>query len=194
MLDNAKIIRDAHINKVIPRSAEMSKPVIIRKFLSIKNKMIAEFLSHPVTREIEAGISSSNISKTLASGRGNLFSFIGFYEGDEPIEPILELLRATEIRFVKTTKRYIEHQVTLPSPAEIFAVTPMPWATGRSWARGIEVGISGYGYYLSKASRISRSGKGLQIENRIKGRSGKFKNTKYISALLNKYRKLFNQI
>jgi hypothetical protein len=26
----------------------------------------------------------------------------------------------------------------------------MPWAAGRSWAKGIETGISGLGFYLRK--------------------------------------------
>jgi len=194
MLDNKKIIVDLHKREVPKRSANTIKPVITKNFLSLKNKMIAEFLGHPVTREIEGGITSPNISKTLSSGKGNLFSFIGFYQGDKPIEPILELLRATSIRFVRTTNTYVEHEVTLPSSEEIFAVTPIPWAPNRSWARGIEVGISGYGYYLNRAYRDSRSGRGLQTKNRIKGRSGKFKNVKYISEILNKYRKLFNQL
>ena len=46
-------------------------------FQKIKNRMIAEFLNHPVTVELKQGIDASNISGTLG-GVTNLFSFIGF--------------------------------------------------------------------------------------------------------------------
>ena len=69
-------------------------------------------------------------------------------------------------------------------------MTPMPWATGRSWAQGIETGISGLGYLLRKND--GRSGKAIQSRNKV--RSGKFQNTSYISALIKKYKKEFNNI
>ena len=83
-------------------------------------------------------------------------------------------------------------KIFLPSKQEIFAETPMPWATGRSWAEGIEKGISGFGQYLNTESISSRSGEGVQANTQI--RKGKFKNTQYISALLNKYVKKFQEI
>ena len=52
-----------------------------RLFLAHSRKMIRqmlrEFDSHPVTTEISSGPKAGNTSNTL-SGRGNLFSFIGF--------------------------------------------------------------------------------------------------------------------
>lgn len=63
----------------------------------------------------------------------------------------------------------------------------MPWASGRSWAKGIESGISGLGYYLLQKSSKSRSGEALQTSVNLNG--ARFKNTKYISSLLAKYKK-----
>jgi hypothetical protein len=68
----------------------------------------------------------------------------------------------------------------------------MPWAKGRSWAEGIEKGISGFGRYLNSDRLNSRSGTGIEVDSVI--RKGKFSNTPYISALLNKYTKRFQEI
>jgi hypothetical protein len=159
---------------------------VTKEFLMIKNQLIQEFLSHPVTKEIQAGPNSSNTSGTLG-GEGNLFSFIGFFDGTDPVGDILDILESMEIRFLKNIKSGSLFLTNFPEPKDIFAVTPMPWASGRSWAKGIESGISGLGYYLFIESPKSRSGEAVQVESKIK--PGKFKNTKYISALLAKYKK-----
>ena len=70
----------------------------------------------------------------------------------------------------------------------------MPWATGRSWARGIESGISGLGYYLKVSRDSSRSGLGIQSPRRVRASGVKFKNTQYISALIKKYKKEFQNL
>ena len=47
-------------------------------------------------------------------------------------------------------------------------------------------------FYIRRASDASRSGLGIQTDKKV--RSARFKNTKYISDLLNRYRKEFEQI
>jgi len=83
--------------------------------------------------------------------------------------------------------------VTLPEAQEIFKATPLPWAPGRSWAKGIESGLSGLGYYLKKSSGGSRSGLGVQTSQKVR-KGVKFNNTKYISSFLKKYQKQFENI
>ena len=51
-----------------------------KNFDKIKEEMIQEFLSDPVTVELLAGSGSSNSSGTLG-GISNLFAFIGFNSG-----------------------------------------------------------------------------------------------------------------
>jgi hypothetical protein len=63
----------------------------------------------------------------------------------------------------------------------------MPWQEGRSWAEGIERGISGLGNYINKSSSSSRSSQGVQVKNRIRG--GQFRNTKYLSSIINNFKK-----
>ena len=154
--------------------------------------MIAEFLGHPVTQEIKSGPSGTNISGTL-NGVTNLFAFIGFDSGDEPIMPILSLLEATEIRYIAPiTQGGIGNnfQVSIPTAEDIFAITPLPWAFGRSWAQGIERGISGLGYLLRK----NKGRSGAAIQSRVKVRGGRFSNTPYISALIKKYTQRFEEL
>ena len=56
-----------------------------------KQEMMQEFSSHPVTIEL-SDENSSNISSTLG-GYGNLFGFIGFSKGSDPIGPVEDRLR-----------------------------------------------------------------------------------------------------
>ena len=106
------------------------------EFISIKEQMISEFLNHPVSVEIKNGPLAKNSSGTLG-GYGNLFSFIGFDYGDEPIDKVIEILQLTNISF--SQRGTLVATITMPSSKQIFAATPLPsrWAEGRSWTRGI---------------------------------------------------------
>jgi len=163
------------------------------KFKKIKNELIKEFLSDPVTIEILQGASGSNISGTLG-GVSNLFAFIGFSSGEQPISPILQSLENIQITYNKEIRKRgigVEFDVSMPTAQDIFAITPLPWASGRSWAEGIERGLSGLGYLLRKDGGRS----GAAVQSRVnKIRSGKFQNRPYISALIRKYTKRFEDL
>jgi hypothetical protein len=174
-------------NKILKPQAEDGLRDIVN---NIKRQMIEEFMNHPVTEEIMNGYNSENTSNTLG-GYGNLFSFIGFESGDTPIIPIIDILEKTNVVFSRSRQNILTANITLPSTQDIFAKTPMPWANGRSWAKGIESGISGLGFYLNSYGK-GNSGAGIQVESKM--RSGRFKNVPYISALINKYRALFSKI
>jgi hypothetical protein len=171
-----------------------ARKVVSVAFEKKKQEMIKAFLEHPITKEINEGPQAENISRTLG-GKGNLFTFIGFDDFDEPIQPIVDLLESTSIKISSSFGDRITFSILLPTSRDIFAATPMPWAPGRSWAKGIESGISGLGFFLalSKASNKSRSGFGLQSQKKIKA-SVKFRNTEYISSFLKKYEKEFKNI
>jgi hypothetical protein len=165
-----------------------------KKFKEIKREMISEFLANPITQEIMAGAGGTNISGTLG-GVSNLFAFIGFDQGSDPISPILTLLESVTFEYGSEIKSPtkglgVNFKVNLPLPEDIFAVTPLPWATGRSWARGIESGLSGLGHLLKK----NKGRSGAAIQTSVKVRGGKFQNTPYISAFLRKYKKKFEEL
>lgn len=183
---------DTVVSQIVKQEFEKT---VLTKFNSVKNDMIDEFLNHPVTKEILNGPDSTNDSGTLG-GYGNLFSYIGFYNGDDPIEPILNELKKSTIVFSRLVFNGALWNIYIPSKEDIWEVSPMPWAPGRSWAKGIETGISGVGYYLFDSSGnlpSSRSETAIQTQNKIKSKI-RFKNVKYISSLLSKYELKFSQL
>jgi hypothetical protein len=161
------------------------KLLVHKEFTELKQELIKEFSEHPITVEIEAGPTAQNTSGTL-NGKGNLFSFIGFESGDSPTAPIHYKLQDITIGSTLVIKDGSSRTTVLfPTAQEIFAVTPLPWANGRSWAKGIEDGISNLGQYLYKESAVSRSGRGVQSKGQIS--NGTFSPTSYISDMIKKF-------
>lgn len=152
--------------------------------------MLHEFEDNEITQEIEAGPTSENISNTLG-GYGNLFSFIGFEYGSDPLKPVRNLLyqQAYIQRVDYNGRGRYALNISVPSKDEILDETPIPWASGRSWIDGIEHGMSGLGQYFYSASgrfdKWSRSLTGLQITTGKK--RGAFRNQKYLTQILNNY-------
>jgi hypothetical protein len=161
-----------------------------------KSVFLENFNSHPVTLEIESGESASNISGTLG-GYGNLFSFIGFLSGSDPIRPIRELIKKTKLirssvklKIDKSNFSAFSFSIFVPKKSDFEQLSKMPWATGRSWLFDIERGISGFGSYLNQTFLGGRSGKGLQLNKKI--RSYSFKNTSYFGRMYSNFLKKIN--
>jgi hypothetical protein len=179
------------VNPLFTKSEYMKMSRLVSRRLNtkvdkIKNELIKEFMQHPVTQELMAGSAGSDY--------GGLYGFIGFPKGTNPTIPILEIFDKIKV-LDKTPKITPKGQfifdVYFPKSSEVFAVTPMPWASGRSWAQGVERGISGLGYFLSSyvlRKEVGRSGLGIQLKT-MQTKGYKFSPQKYISSLLNKYEK-----
>ncbi len=187
-LDLNDILNQLNSEKAYTKYAD---DTIQSEFLKVKSEILQEFNQHPITVEIEGGIYATNISNTL-SGITNLFSFIGFEANDKPIEPIRNLLEKSTMRKNYGRRSQIFYTFEIPTAKDIFLSTPLPWAVGRSWAKGIEQGLSGLGYYLKKTQN-SRSGLGIQSQKIIRPQY-RFKNIQYISALINKYNQRIREI
>ena len=125
----------------------------LKRLNQAKGKLLEDFKSHPVTKEIEAGPKAANLSGTLIGG-GNLFSFIGFDDSDRPAALVYQFLRASitlqkgkpSITKTKNTI-YMGYKVNIPNESQLASVSSMPWETG-SWLYRIERGISGLGHYI----------------------------------------------
>jgi hypothetical protein len=186
------------LSTVVPREVIKQNRVkfqakVMKAFEKIKREMILEFMNHPVTREILGGPHATNESGTL-DGYGNLFSFIGFSKGDDPIKPILDLIHKSKIEHSNTANSGIMFTIFIPSKQDIFDATPLKWASGRSWSEAIERGLSGLGYYLNRDYiEESKSGTGIQVKSNLR-KGAKYKPVKYISALINEYTKKFQNI
>lgn len=156
----------------------------------IKQEVLSDYNDHPVTREIEAGPDSENISETL-NGIGNLTTYIGFQEGSNPTEPVRDELRKISLNSKGNVSNNdsnlsFEFEVVAPSIEELESVGFLPFEPGNSWIKGIENGISGFGAYVyGRMFKNSRSGKGIQSKKIF--RQGNFRPVKYISQIMNKF-------
>lgn len=185
----------AKINKKAIEKAIFSNRVVKNTVRNIvrqeveKEKALfqSEFESHPVTRELDSGENASNSSGTLG-GYGNLFSFLGFNQGDNPTEPVKFLIKKIRLNpNVQFVRNNFVMKVNIPSKEEFAAVTRLPWESGRSWLFDMERGISGLGSYLAGRFNISRSGGGIQSQYKYSNRV--FRPVKYFSQIYNKFRK-----
>lgn len=176
--------------------ANTSKNRVKKALKIVSQEMMKEFDSHEVTREIQGGKTYPNITNTLG-GRGNLFTFIGFNEGSDPIEPVRSVLLNT-VQLVKQTshaksggKVQVRTKIKFPSPtlADFNGVATLP-RQGGSWVKGIENGISGFGSYIYW-KYAGMSGKGLQAKsangNVVTLRGGDYKPTRYLTEIIEKY-------
>lgn len=149
-----------------------------------KKNLLENFSSHDVTREIEGGAGANNISGTLG-GYGNLFSFIGFQSGFDPVSSVKKLINKIRIfrkPIIKQEKNgvLVSFNVNSPKLSDFENETPMPWASGRSWLTGIEKGISGLGYFISRDGD-GRSEGGQQADKKI--RQASFRRVSYFTKM-----------
>lgn len=155
-----------------------------------KQQLLQDFDNHSVTKEVQAGSNASNTSNTLG-GYGNLFTFIGFDSGADPINPIRSLLaRSIKIQSLrkKTNELAFVLKFTVPTKEEIAAISPSPWST-ESWVEAVEKGMSGLGKYLysSDSSRFSTSRSKGGIEAKYEVRSSQAsKPIDYMSGILSR--------
>ena len=171
--------------------------IVRQRIEEAKRKTLAIFEKHPVTSELESGPRGENVSGTLG-GYGNLFSYIGFDSGASPIEPLRTYLNRKprvyrNSRFIKKNNSAdFVFRIETPNLSEMEGLAQSPFE-GRSWLRGLERGISGLGYYLhSKTGQLagSRSGFGLQTENRLRAMT--FKPIIYMTNILKEFRRGIN--
>jgi hypothetical protein len=156
----------------------------------IKQELLEDYNDHPVTKELEAGADSENISQTL-NGVGNLTTYIGFQEGTNPTEPVRDKLKTVSLNpkgrvSNNDSNLSFEFDVIAPSIEEIESVGSLPFEQGNSWIKGIENGISGFGAYIyGRMFKNSRSGKGLQ--GRKTFRQGNFRPVSYMNEIMTKF-------
>lgn len=174
-----------------PEYVSFADKTINQEFEKIKSEMLAEFDNHPVTIEIDGGITAQNTSRTL-NNITNLYSFIGFEQGDKPTEIVRNIIKQSSYKKIIGNNSIINYIFNIPTAQQIFLATPLPWETGRSWVKGIEEGISGLGYYV-RITKNSRSGLGIQSQDQQR-KGVRFKNTQYISALIKKYDKKIKEL
>jgi|ERR1041384_1487732 hypothetical protein len=184
-----------------PKVKKEALSIVKKNIETAKNEMLEAFDNHKVTKEIEAGESTNN-SSGLLYGYGNLFSFIGFNEGDEPIELVRNILKLNTglksdsdkfVRFSGGGTIIFGFDVKIPSKDELYEKTEYPGENrAGSWLEGIERGLYGLKSYLyddtGKFEEYdSRSTTGLQAKSGQKViivRKGDARTIKYITEIL----------
>lgn len=175
----------------LPKFKQKAYEKMESHFEKSKHRMMSDFNKHPVTREIEGGPLAGNTSNLLG-GYGNLFSFIGFYSNEQPIEELRDYLD-NSITLTQTVRRGNNwyFRVGVPTREGLEAVTPMPWEPGNSWADGIEHGISNLSHYLYVHWDKSRSEEGVQLKHEFRP-DAEFQTMPYMTKILNDFRERFD--
>lgn len=187
---SAKINKNLLKNEILKAQTEAIRKeafVLANELLENKKRIyLKDIENHPVSRELRNGVDADNISRTL-NGQGNLFTFIGFNNGEDPVEDVISHIKDnTEIKEASSKNGVFKFQVLTPSLDELKLITPMPFEGGNSWLKSIEKGISGFSNYLyGLISPKSRSGKAIQSEYRV--RRGNYKPVEYFTFLYTKF-------
>ena len=163
-----------------------------KKMDGLQNTALKQLDQHPVTLELEKGTSGMNSS--LLGGRGNFFGFLGFREGQQPVEIIRDAFkdhikirsRNPKLKNVSATSYIWEFDIDIPSKTEIYGVTPMAWSS-RSWVKGVERGITNYTKTIFTESSESRSGIALQSKQSVNFIT--YSPTPYITSILDNLKK-----
>lgn len=153
-------------------------------------RMLGEFNASEVTKEIEAGPLSENISGTIGGGYGNLYSFIGFDVSKEnPIEPLRRVLENANFNITTRRGRNWYFKIQPPSKVAIENATIMEWEHS-SWAEGIEEGISGLNNYMFAHWDDGYSKEGFQLKYENLSNIG-FITKPYLTPILENFRESF---
>lgn len=180
------------------------KPLIQQEFDSRKEVMLEAFDQHPVTTELKEGAADpagtrSNYVETAKGG--NLFTFFGFHEGDDPTIPLRDILdKDVKLNLSQTTRTTVGSKILFKTPVripnldtvanKIAEQAPVPWQPTRGFTQMLENTVAGFGHYLFDAMRrfkTSRSGPAIQIDANLRG--GSIRRTKYISEILGNFKK-----
>ena len=138
------------------RAREIAYNEAVEKADKAKKETLSKFNNHPVTQEIEAGASAPTYQEQ-SDPEGNLFSFIGFNAGSNPIEVLRQYMksRAAYIKFKMVRGKRVNYvfRVDNLDKTVVHNLTPLPFEKGLSWVRGIEKGISNIGNYIFRKTK-----------------------------------------
>lgn len=171
--------------------------------LNAQEEMVERFENHQVTKELEGGIDYSGpsvVSYFKSDVKANLYSFVGFPSGTDPLKLLRELLKSRiEVRISTRSKNIYYFRILAPTTKDIEEATPLPeeYVAGDfSWARAVEEGDGealGIGQFLAIRVSASRSGGGIQVED-MSPQSSDVKATPYITEILEAFRERLQQL
>lgn len=161
--------RNSYVKKTLNRIEQNISKTIPRKLLSslreIKKQHIKSVIEDPICAELKSGANGG--SQFIQDG--NLFSFFGFKEGDDPVGDLEKYLsRNISFSVGSAYKNFtLSSLVRYPSFSnfEQSSTLALPWGAG-SWPVRIEKGLPNLGKFLSIQPK-GRSGGGIQVKNEL---------------------------
>lgn len=167
------------------------KPLMEERFDEIKGEMLVAYDEHPVTEELEAGPLAHSRYIHVKDGPdgdgdgGNLFSILGFEEGEDPAGAVRDVLvEDSKINASQYSREVGPDTITFKVPIHISALSTfnnkvaekvsLEW-TDRPFTDVIEKGIPNLPGYLFDSQRdfkgASRSGPAIQVQGKLRGGS-----------------------
>lgn len=204
MAVNFRVLR-REIASQAPKVVSRAEPFLKQRFEDKKKDLLQAFDDHEVTKEIQRGPGT----QTSLLDQGNLYSAIGFDEGEHPTTPLRAYLKKEIDLDTKTDienqagRLFLRKKVFIPTLDEVNneagEATPVhdDW-TSRAWTDLIEKGIPGFPRFLSvltsekdrkKRYRIEESASGTAIQVKTANlRGGSNRPISYISGLLARFK------
>lgn len=165
--------RLAFQREVSPQLKNKAFPVVAARveafFEREKERMVNEFESHPVTRELE---SPSDNSQFLP--QGNLVGLFGYDDATSEVDKVRDNLDNTQITFLgrgrilKDGSYIIRARAEVPSIQLLNEETELPWQS-KGLVDAVELGVSGFFRTLfGSGFDNSRSGEGIQTKTKVR--------------------------
>ena len=124
-----------------------------------------------------------------------MFSYIGFYDGFDPIAPIEEYISNFPFIARSTSSRAgsLSIRIKFPSMERIKQLSGMPWEQGNSWVMGIERGISGFSNYMYD-THMNKGRSGVAVQSKNAPAVASFSTRRYLPSILAEARKRLGKI
>jgi hypothetical protein len=170
-----------NINKIVSRTIEVKTKAVAKELIQEhvdKNLKVLEkeILADDLSKELLQGTKPATSKYITSSDKNrkygnNLFSFLGFEDGSNPVAELIALLKNKNnikvdngrFEFRPFISKYT-FKIRVPSEKDIKSVTPLHWGKGKSWISAVEKGLTNAVNYLRKMGE-GRSKGGVQMKN-----------------------------
>jgi hypothetical protein len=146
---NEQLKKQLKNTQVVKKIITYLNPPTQKVFSRLKSEMISEFRQLKVVEAIEYGPGFGDNDFAGVLGRsGDLFSFLGFKRRQKPINALITLFKKMKIRRTAYLTWVVDDFPTIDRIEEV-TKDQLEWASGYSWATGLEDGIPGLGRYIN---------------------------------------------
>ncbi len=203
---NQRALRTAVYRAAGPILAKEVRKYAKLDFDTKKEEFLKEFDEHPVTQELKGGPTAFSNVPELVQAEGNLFSFLGFHEGDNPAGELRDYLDKN-IQFksagygqpkISGDKIVFSNTVVFPTVDEVdqamSRTMPLDWVK-KAFTAMITKGAPGLPNYLFRENprfnspEPSRSSTAVQTKSKLRG--GTFRGVPYVGQLLGVLKRMF---